>query len=202
MTEIKFSRFDVINFLIKNYNYKKYLEIGVQYAVAWNNVICDYKIGVEPIHDHADPRINKLYSNEFFNINKETFDIIFIDGDHNYAQVINDIRNAKMVLNPGGSIVLHDCRPLTEEFATNPLLNGTVWRAVCEIVSEPGWNICTLNDDHGVGVLREGKMQPLPINPHMSYQEFEKNRVEILNLKDEEPFKKFFTDSETYRLIS
>lgn len=192
MTEIKFSRFDVINFLIKNYNYKKYLEIGVQYAVAWNEIICDYKIGVEPIHDHADPRINKLYSNEFFNINKETFDIIFIDGDHNYAQVINDIRNAKMVLNPGGSIVLHDCRPLTEEFATNPLLNGTVWKAVCEIRAEENWRICTLDDDHGVGVLQEGSMLPLKTNASLTYAEFSQNMQSILNLRNEIDFKKFF----------
>ena len=192
MTEIKFSRFDVINFLIKNYNYKKYLEIGIQYAVAWNEIICDYKVGVEPMHDHADPRINKLYSNEFFNINKETFDIIFIDGDHNYAQVINDIRNAKMVLNPGGSIVLHDCRPLTEEFATNPLLNGTVWKAVCEIRAEENWRICTLDDDHGVGVLQEGSMQPIKTDSSLTYAEFSQNMQSILNLRNEIDFKKFF----------
>jgi len=192
MTEIKFSRFDVINFLIKNYNYKKYLEIGIQYAVAWNEIICDYKVGVEPIHAHSDPRINKLYSNEFFNINKETFDIIFIDGDHNYAQVINDIRNAKMVLNPGGSIVLHDCRPLTEEFATNPLLNGTVWKAVCEIRAEENWRICTLDDDHGVGVLQEGSMQPIKTDSSLTYAEFSQNMQSILNLRNEIDFKKFF----------
>jgi SAM-dependent methyltransferase len=184
MTEIKFSRFDVINFLIKNYNYKKYLEIGIQYAVAWNEIICDYKVGVEPIHAHSDPRINKLYSNEFFNINKETFDIIFIDGDHNYAQVINDIRNAKTVLNPGGSIVLHDCRPLTEEFATNPLLNGTVWKAVCEIRAEENWRICTLDDDHGVGVLQEGSMQPIKTDSSLTYAEFSQNMQSILNLRN------------------
>ena len=192
MEEIKFSRFDVINFLIEKYNYKSYLEVGLQYGVAWNEVKCEHKVGVEPIHAHEDPRILKLYSNDFFAQNRETFDIIFIDGDHVYEQVIVDIRNAKKVLNPGGSIVMHDCRPLNEEYGTNPYLNGTVWRAICEIRSENGWSVCTLNDDHGVGVLREGNMEPMNIGPHISYQEFESKREAILNLKSVEDFKASF----------
>jgi SAM-dependent methyltransferase len=186
---MEFMRFDVINFLIQKFNYKTYLEVGLQYGVAWEKIECEHKVGVEPIHAHEDSRIKKLYSDDFFTQNNESFDIIFIDGDHNYEQVIKDIRNAKSVLNPGGSIVLHDCRPLDEDHGTNPFLNGTVWRAVCELRSESGWSFCTLDDDHGVGVLREGDMKAINVGPHISYQEFEANRSEILNLKYEEDFK-------------
>lgn len=192
MKDGQFLRFEVINFLIEKFNYKTYLEVGVQYGVAWNNVNCDYKIGVEPIHPHDDTRIKKMYSNEFFAQNTEKFDIIFIDGDHEYKQVIADIRNSKACLNSGGSIVMHDCRPYNEEYGTNPFLNGTVWKAICEIRSENGWSICTLNDDHGVGVLRDGNMEPLNVGPKISYAEFESNRDQILNLKDLEDFKNFF----------
>jgi len=192
MEEVKFSRFDVINFLIEKYNYKSYLEVGVQYALAWDEIKCEHKVGVEPIHAHEDSRIKKLYSDDFFAVNGEKFDIIFIDGDHNYEQVIKDIRNAKRFLNPSGAIVMHDCRPLNEEYGTNPYLNGTVWKAICEIRSERGWSICTLNDDHGVGVLMRGRMERLNVGPHLSYQEFERKRTLILNLKDEQQFKEFF----------
>jgi hypothetical protein len=194
---MKFMRFDVINFLIEKFNYESYLEIGLQYGVAWEKINCQYKVGVEPIHPHEDPRIKKMYSDEFFNQNSEKFDIIFIDGDHNYGQVIKDIRNAKSCLNSGGSIVLHDCRPLDENHGTNPFLNGTVWKAVCEIRSESGWSVCTLDDDHGVGVLREGDMTPIQVSPNISYSDFDSLKSEILNLKNEDEFKMFFKSCTT-----
>jgi hypothetical protein len=192
MNKMEFMRFDVINFLIQEFNYKTYLEVGLQYGVAWEKIECNHKVGVEPIHAHLDSRIKKLYSDDFFVQNSERFDIIFIDGDHNYEQVIKDIRNAKRFLNPRGSIVLHDCRPLDEDHGANPFLNGTVWRAICEIRSEAGWSFCTLDDDHGVGVLREGNMEPLNVGPHITYQQFEMNREKILNLKSVEDFKASF----------
>ena len=87
---------------------------------------------------------------------------------------------------------MHDCRPLTEEYGTNPFLNGTVWKAICEVRSESGWSLCTLNDDHGVGVLMDGYMEALPISKNISYQEFSVNMPQILNLMDESDFKNFF----------
>ena len=40
-------------------------------------------------------------ANEWIRKNKETFDIIFIDGLHHYDQVIKDINNSLNILNKG-----------------------------------------------------------------------------------------------------
>ena len=52
-----------------------------------------------------------MTSDEFFSQNKETFDLIFIDGLHIHEQVLKDIDNSLNVLNENGVILLHDCLP-------------------------------------------------------------------------------------------
>ena len=168
------------------------MEIGIQYRQCWDFVECQNKVGVEPIHQHADPRILFVNSDQFFIKNDYKFDIIFIDGDHTYGQVIKDIRNARACLKAGGSIVLHDANP-PDENHTNPYLNGTVFQAICEIRAEEGWDICTLDDDHGVCVLREGSAKPLSYcGKNVDFYTFLKNRYDILNLRNLDSFKNHF----------
>ena len=38
----------------------------------------------------------------------DTFDVVFIDGDHGYEAVSGDIKEAGRILKPGGTIFLHD----------------------------------------------------------------------------------------------
>ena len=45
------------------------------------------------------------------NLNKESFDCVFIDGLHTYNQVKKDIHNSLKYLNINGIIMLHDCLP-------------------------------------------------------------------------------------------
>jgi hypothetical protein len=182
----------VINFLIERFKYTDYLEIGIQYRQCWDFIDCKNKTGVEPMHYHDDPKILFMNSDTFFSQNSSKFDIIFIDGDHEYGQVIKDLRNARSILKSGGSIVLHDANP-PDENHTNPYLNGTVFQAICEIRKEEVWDICTLDDDHGVCVLREGSLRPLSYcHQNMRFSDFSKNRHEILNLKNMEEFKNHF----------
>lgn len=183
------TRTDVIQFLIDKFGYEKYLEVGVQYKQNWNDIKCKHKVGVEP-NNLNDPDIYHGTSNEFFKANTDKFDIIFIDGDHNYNQVIIDIRESLNILNDGGCIVCHDSYPLTIEM-THEYSNGTVYKAICDIRSESGFDICTFQEDHGVCVIRKGNMTPYPCKG-MSYDEFFANAKEILNLKDGNEFKKYF----------
>ena len=55
-------------------------------------------------------RINKLKktSNDFFINNNETFDLIYVDGDHSYNQVCIDIDNSWKILNKNGILILDD----------------------------------------------------------------------------------------------
>jgi len=52
--------------------------------------------------------------------NKLTFDLIFIDGLHNAAQVERAIGNSLKVLHKGGTILVHDCNPTSAEQQTVP----------------------------------------------------------------------------------
>ena len=74
-----------------------------------------------------------MTSDDFFKDNKEKFDTIFIDGLHIDEQVQKDIENSLNALNEGGTIVMHDCKPLSEEAQIFPRIqiawNGDVWKA-------------------------------------------------------------------------
>ena len=134
---------------------------------------------------------------------KRKIDIAFIDGSHEYDQVIRDIKNCLNFLSKDGIIILHDCNPYTAEQAYPPdkrITNawmGEVWKAIVYFRSYyHKLNIFVLDIDCGLGVITRGK-------PHkvltysidnikdLSYKDLEKNRVEILNLKNIEYFNEF-----------
>ena len=75
--EEKFSKF----------NDCKYLEIGCQNDLCFNSIITNNKIGVDP---NAGGTI-KTTSDDFFNNNEDFYDVIFIDGLHEYDQCRKDI---------------------------------------------------------------------------------------------------------------
>lgn len=50
----------------------------------------------------------KMTSDEFFKINSDKFDLIFVDGDHSAKQVYKDINNSWNILNKGGCLILDD----------------------------------------------------------------------------------------------
>lgn len=93
-----------------------YLEIGVQEGDNFERMQCLYKVGLDP-----DPGVEKathhITSKEFFNTLAPTdkFDLIFIDGDHRYQGVFDDIESSMQHVSPGGVIVVHDMLPTTEE---------------------------------------------------------------------------------------
>ena len=49
------------------------------------------------------------YSQTFMPVLAPGYDLIFIDGDHMYDAVHADFTNALNLINPGGTIVTHDC---------------------------------------------------------------------------------------------
>jgi len=124
-------RFDIINHFIKKYNYKSYLEIGTQLDRCIVEVKCEHKTGVDPSPEHRIEEscdwFYELTSDEFFATNKYGYDIIFVDGLHHSNQVIEDINNALLVLNEGGTIIVHDCNPLSELSQRVPMPHVEDW---------------------------------------------------------------------------
>lgn len=179
-------RWDIINKLIAALGYKSYLEIGVDNrALNFNKIKCQHKTCVDP--NPAAKADYVMGSDEFFELNDKTFDIIFIDGLHHYQQVIRDIFNSLDVLNKGGSIVVHDCNPTTEAMQKVPRIQGEwtgdVWRAWCYFREFTGINQRVYDVDYGVGVIRFGMQSTLTI-PYdtATYEEFDRNRKQWLNL--------------------
>lgn len=151
------TRTDVINYLIKANNYKKYLEIGVRSLDEnFSKIIIEYKVGVDP--DPSSLATLAVTSDEFFSVNKEQFDLIFIDGLHESSQAYRDIENSLLVLSEGGTIVIHDCLPETEMMQTLPrqvpAWTGDVWKAFVRIREDrTKLKMQVIDIDYGVGVI-------------------------------------------------
>jgi hypothetical protein len=117
------NRNSIVNHLIKKYNCKKYLEIGVYNCYHFNDVYVDEKYGVDPfpklddpIYQHWANQIYRMKSSDFFEKidPMEKYDLIFIDGCLYEENVMNDILKSLEHLTENGTIVLHDCNPPIE----------------------------------------------------------------------------------------
>ena len=83
-------RCSVINRLIQENDYKKYLEIGVFDSHNFNNVEIQYKVGVDPGTEGFNNVTFPMTSDEFFDLTDDKFDIIFCDGLHYSEQTYKD----------------------------------------------------------------------------------------------------------------
>lgn len=150
-------RTDLINGLIEENGFKSYLEIGFGDGINFRNIRCENKISVDPFQDAT----YKVTSDDFFADNKESFDLIFIDGLHHNDQVIRDVENSFKFLNKGGAILIHDCKPRLEIHQSREkksvTWNGDVWKAIVELAKR-GFNIELLPIDvTGIVKVLEGK---------------------------------------------
>lgn len=179
---------DLLNYLIVKKDYQSYLEIGICDGRNIRSVIATNKVGVDPAHyAGAD---YQLTSDEFFAINQETFDLVFIDGLHLCEQVLRDVENALKVLNPGGMIVMHDCLPETFIHQSRTQVpgpwTGDVWKAAAYIrMHLPNVHFCVLDMDWGCGILTPDSSQTLyPEVPleKLDWAYFVKNRIQLLNV--------------------
>lgn len=177
-------RYDIINSIIQQNGFKKYLEIGVcDPSVCFDKIICESKDSVDPgVEYTVNPVTYPFTSDEFFKLlsNGELdkiydykWDVIFIDGLHISDQVLRDVVNSLQHLNPNGYILLHDCNPpdifhAREDYYVNGQQrpwNGTVWKALYYLRANSDLDICTVNTDWGVGIVRNSSDQKRPIIP-------------------------------------
>lgn len=111
---------DLIYHLFGLCGFHSYLELGVYDGLTLNKIysLSSKTTGV----DIVDIRPNKISSfylgktDDFFIQNKETYDMIFIDGDHSFEQVKKDFENSMSILNKHGIIILHDTDPVSIEY--------------------------------------------------------------------------------------
>jgi len=172
-------RWDIINTLIQRNQYTRYLEIGLARSRNFDRIQALSKTSVDPVVPKATYWMS---SDVFFERNHETFDIIFIDGDHNCGQVLRDFSNALSRLSQNGTIVAHDCNPPNLEHESARLC-GTVWRAWAHWrMTVPSLSMWVVDTDYGCGIIQRGSQQLFPKTEKLDYAFLDSHRKELLNL--------------------
>jgi len=150
-------RTQLINYIIRQRNAKRYLEIGLTGKDGnFGRINCRYRVLV----GQQDTAVFRGSSDEYFQQHHEKFDIILIDGVHTEEQVLKDVENALACLSPNGVIIIHDCLPPDkwhqrdpEQFKEGENWNGTVWKAVLRIFNRSRFKCCVLDTDWGCGII-------------------------------------------------
>lgn len=126
------------NNLIKNLNYKNYLELGVSTGeYSYNLIECENKIGVDSNPNINLPNVECLTTDDYFkNLSDNVmYDLIYIDAYHEKYQVYKDFCNSIRHLKVGGLIVFHDIFPLTEDYSSQSF-NGDCYQTWIELVKK------------------------------------------------------------------
>ena len=188
---------DVINYLIKKFEYTKFLEIGVREnngILSINHINCEHKDGV----DIMPGRCNyTMTSDKFFETIPETrmYDIIFVDGDHEKGQVLRDVENSLKHLNPNGVILCHDINPISEMHLQTRYCNNC-WEAWAELRStRSDLEMYALNIDLGPGIIRKGNQELYTDKIESSWNYLDANRKQLLNEITVDEFKTIFGES-------
>jgi hypothetical protein len=151
-----YKRHAFINKAIMTKKNCKYLEIGVQNNDVFNSIPLSLinKIGVDPIKGGT----HRMTSDDFFKKNNIKFDVIFIDGLHEYVQCQRDVINSLNCLNENGIILLHDLIPKNSFEASVPqkqsAWTGDVWKVAVELNRSKNIDFKIANIDHGVGICK------------------------------------------------
>lgn len=187
------NRTQIIQSLINKINGKKYLEIGVGDGGNFNNIICENKVSVEP-----HPMVNvtfTLTSDDFFKQNNDKFDVIFIDGLHEYQQVYRDIENSLKFLNENGYIICHDMNPHSEIIQRYPQeasgeWTGDCWKAwVLFKTKFDDLSMFTIDTDYGCGIITRGSQKLIEVKEELTWDLLNNDRIKLLNLISVEDFK-------------
>ena len=201
----KIHRLDLINKIIIDFQLNSYLEIGCDQDEVFSKVVIKNKVGVDPVSGGSI----RLTSDAFFKKNTDFFDLIFIDGLHEYSQVKKDIVNSLKVLTPKGIILIHDCMPLSFLDQAIPRgqrkWNGDVWKSIVELRTRNDVFTCVGCFDQGIGMILNRKNdQILELSKNnnfkfkdLSYENYYQNFDKYLNLID---YSKFFELIKNYRI--
>lgn len=162
------TRFQLLNAIIEKRGVKSYLEIGCCADDCFKKVHCAQRVGVDPNSGGT----LRMTSDQFFAVNVQKFDLIFIDGLHEAWQVDQDIINALNCLRPNGVIVMHDCNPLFDIRSLVPRAsetwNGDVWKSFVRARSRLDLDCAVGRFDHGCGVIvprqNSAPIDPVPLN--------------------------------------
>lgn len=138
----------------------------------------------------------------------ERFDIVFVDPWHTYECSMRDLVFGRQLVNPNGTLLVHDCNP-TNQTCTDPKFRPGEWCGVTfaayldMVLFAEGTPYVTVDTDYGCGIMSEHPV----ITPLLSrctnaeliaqwpklglkekYPFFEQHRAELLQLMPLEKF--------------
>jgi hypothetical protein len=190
--ETNFNRASIVNLMISQLSKNKevaYLEIGCARNALFDSIACLNKVGVDPMAGGT----HRMTSDEYFLACDQTFDIIFIDGLHEYTQVARDFRNAFNHLSEGGYILFHDMLPRNWIEANIPILLegpwvGDVWKLAFDLSAQYLDEFVISEIDYGVGIYRKNSSENLLetnfANKTYHYYAEHREELPIKNIRD------------------
>lgn len=101
---------------------RRYLELGLYDCVNFIEIakVVEKAVGVDKkLYQRKSTSnciIHEISTSEFFAQNTEKFDLIFIDADHKYESVKQDLLDSLNCLTKDGIIILHDTDPMSIEY--------------------------------------------------------------------------------------
>jgi hypothetical protein len=187
-----YKRHAFINKAISQYKNCKYLEIGVAYNDVFNSIPLkmENKFGVDPQRGGNF----RMTSDEFFKTyNNLKFDVIFIDGMHEYKQCQKDLINSMQSLNSNGIIFCHDFLPRSffEEHwpPKQNQCSGNIWKLAVELMNSKNVDFKICNIDSGICILKLKKnfeYLKIPALENNNYADFLKSYYPLLPLINSE----------------
>jgi hypothetical protein len=186
----------LIDYLIKKNNFEYYLEIGCDQNQLFSKINIENKFGVDPSNGG---NIRKT-SDDFFLDNRTNFDLVFIDGLHEYNQVKSDILNSLNFLNKNGIILVHDSLPESMSKQAVPRYrmswNGNVWKAIVDLRCNKDIEIFTCEMDQGIAIIQKKENTDiLKINKSikdLKFEDYYKNYKKYMRVISLEDFKRKF----------
>ncbi len=191
-----FFRWNMIEYLHNKREFTNYLEIGCDKDELFSKIKIKNKIGVDPI---SGGNVRKT-SDEFFHNNNIKFDLVFIDGLHEYNQVKKDIINSLKNLNENGLVLVHDCLPSSMSKQAVPRYrmswNGDVWKAIVELRCVKDIEIYTCEVDQGIAIIQNKKNSDLlsieKAPKNLKFKDFYNNHKKYMRIISQEEFKEKF----------
>jgi hypothetical protein len=135
----------IVNDLYENSDIN-YLELGLNCGTNFTSLLIENKKSVDIKFESVMPTY-LMSTDFFFEQNKEKFDLIYIDADHEYNQVIKDFNNSIDCIKEGGIIFLHDLYPPDEQHTQTHLCYNSY--RILNYFAENNYDIIVNLDDFG-----------------------------------------------------
>ncbi len=176
-------KFELINRIIEHKQHSSYLELGLgESRETYDRIKCPSRTGID---NNSLTRPDFLgTTDDFFKQNTQTFDVIYIDANHEYSQVNKDFQNAAEVLNPDGIIFMHDVGPENLE-NTKQTASGTAYISFIEIRGNPHFNAFSYIFPSNVvlGIVKKEANRNILVYDRKDFDFYFNNKANILQWK-------------------